>query len=97
MNRREWLVRAGVPFRLAHEVAGACVRRCEELGIGLDELTDEQLAGLSPHLTPAVRDVLSVTGSVASRSGRGGTAPVRVREQLAELESRATDLRGRFS
>ena len=32
----EWLVREGVPFRVAHEVAGACVRRCEELGIELD-------------------------------------------------------------
>ena len=31
----EWLVREGVPFRVAHEVAGACVRRCEELGIEL--------------------------------------------------------------
>ena len=40
----EWLVREGVPFRVAHEVAGACVRRCEELGIELDELTDEQFA-----------------------------------------------------
>ena len=28
----EWLVREHVPFREAHEVAGACVRRCEELG-----------------------------------------------------------------
>src|SRR5205085_8692627 len=36
----EWLVREGVPFRVAHEVAGACVRRCEELGCELDELTD---------------------------------------------------------
>ena len=48
----EWLVREGVPFRVAHEVAGACVRRCEELGCELDELTDEQLAEVSPHLTP---------------------------------------------
>ncbi|HRI98663.1 MAG TPA: argininosuccinate lyase, partial [Nocardioides sp.] len=72
----EWLVREGVPFRVAHEVAGACVQRCEELGCELDELTDEQLADLSPHLTPAVRDVLTVEGSVASRDGRGGTAPV---------------------
>ena len=31
----EWLVREGVPFRVAHEVAGACVRRCEERGIEL--------------------------------------------------------------
>ncbi len=40
----EWLVRQGVPFRVAHEVAGACVRRCEELGIELADLTDEQFA-----------------------------------------------------
>ena len=86
----EWLVREGVPFRVAHEVAGACVRRCEELGIELDELTDEQFAEISPALTPAVREVLTVEGSVASRDGRGGTAPVRVREQLAELDRRSS-------
>ena len=44
----EWLVREGVPFRVAHEVAGACVRRCEELGSSSHELTDEQLAEISP-------------------------------------------------
>jgi len=81
----EWLVREGVPFRVGHEVAGACVRRCEELGVDLDELTDAQFAEISPHLTPAVRDVLTVPGSVASRSSRGGTAPARVIEQLEEL------------
>ncbi len=81
----EWLVREGVPFRVAHELAGACVRRCEELGIELHQLTDEQFAQISPALTPAVRDVLTIEGSVAARTGRGGTAPVRVREQLAEL------------
>ena len=48
----EWLVREGVPFRVAHEVAGACVRRCEELGIELDELTDEQFAEISPAPHP---------------------------------------------
>jgi argininosuccinate lyase len=81
----EWLVRQDVPFRVAHEVAGACVRRCEDLGVELDELTDPQLAEIHPALTPAVREVLTVAGSVASRDGRGGTAPVRVVEQLAEL------------
>ena len=81
----EWLVREGVPFRVAHEVAGACVRRCEELGVELDELTDEQLAAIDVHLTPGVRDVLTVEGSVASRDARGGTAQVRVAEQLDEL------------
>lgn len=84
----EWLVREGVPFRIAHEVAGACVRRCEELGIELADLTDEQFAEISPSLTPGVRQVLTVEGSVSSRTGRGGTAPDRVREQLTELRGR---------
>ncbi|MFC5030350.1 argininosuccinate lyase [Streptomyces sp. SID13666] len=82
----EWLVKQGVPFRVAHEVAGECVKVCEAGGIELDELTDEQFAKISPHLTPEVRTVLNVKGALASRDGRGGTAPVRVAEQLAEVK-----------
>ncbi|MGA8248628.1 MAG: argininosuccinate lyase [Nocardioides sp.] len=89
----EWLVREGVPFRESHELAGACVRRCEELGCELTDLTDDQLAEVSPHLTPRVREVLTVGGSVASRRGRGGTAPERVREQLTEVTDRLRTLR----
>jgi argininosuccinate lyase len=89
----EWLVRQGVPFREAHEVAGAAVRRCEELGCDLPDLTDEQLAEISTYLVPAVREVLTVEGSVASRDGRGGTAPERVREQLGELADRVETAR----
>jgi argininosuccinate lyase len=89
----EWLVRAGVPFREAHEIAGAAVRRCEELGCDLPDLTDEQLTELSSHLTPEVRAVLTVEGSMSSRDGRGGTAPERVREQLAELAARSETAR----
>jgi argininosuccinate lyase len=92
----EWLVREGVPFRVAHEVAGACVRRCEELGIDLHQLSDDQFAEISPHLTPSVRDVLTAEGSVASRNGRGGTAPRRVREQLAELANAVSGHRDRL-
>ncbi|HSF36459.1 MAG TPA: argininosuccinate lyase [Nocardioides sp.] len=92
----EWLVREGVPFRDAHELAGACVRRCEELGCDLPDLTDEQLAAISPHLTPQVRSVLTVEGSVGSRSGRGGTAPTRVRDQLDELRVATTGHRDRL-
>ena len=83
----EWLVREGVPFRVAHELAGACVRRCEELGVELEELSDAQFAEIDPRLTPEVRGVLTVAGSVASRDGRGGTAPQRVAEQLDELRA----------
>ena len=93
----EWLVREGVPFRVAHELAGACVRRCEELGCELADLSDDELAALSPHLTPGVRDVLTSEGSVSSRDGRGGTAPDRVREQLAELQAVAGEHRAAVS
>ena len=89
----EWLVRRGVPFRVAHEVAGACVQTCEARGIALDELSDGDLAAISPHLTPEVRTVLSVTGSIASRDAVGGTAPVRVIEQLAAARALADEHR----
>ena len=85
----EWLVRQHVPFRVAHELAGTCVRVCEERGLGLAELSDDDLAAISPSLTPEVRDVLTVAGSIASRSGFGGTAPDRVAEQLVRLRARA--------
>jgi len=89
----EWLVRQGVPFREAHEVAGACVQVCEARGIELWDLSDDDLAGISGHLTPTVREVLTVNGSLASRSAVGGTAPVRVAEQLAAALARAAELR----
>jgi argininosuccinate lyase len=82
----EWLVRARLPFREAHAIAGQCVRVCEARGIELGQLSDDDFAAISPSLTPAVRDVLTVAGSLASRSGRGGTAPQRVVEQAERLD-----------
>ncbi|WP_129838488.1 argininosuccinate lyase [Streptomyces sp. RFCAC02] len=82
----EWLVRQGVPFRDAHEIAGECVKVCETEGIDLDGLTDEQFAKISAHLTPEVRSVLTVEGSLAARSARGGTAPSAVAVQLGEVK-----------
>jgi argininosuccinate lyase len=82
----EWLVRSGVVFREAHEIAGACVRAAEARDVELWDLTDAELQEVSVHLTPQVREVLSVRGSLDSRSAFGGTAPARVREQLVDLE-----------
>ena len=89
----EWLVRSGVPFRVAHEVAGACVRFCEDRGLELWDLTDDDLHGISSHLTPQVREVLTVAGSLASRDAVGGTAPARVAEQLRSARERVGELR----
>ena len=83
----EWLVRQGVPFREAHEVAGACVRTAEERGIELWDLTDADFSAVSAHLTASVRDVLTVRGALDSRNAFGGTAPARVEEQLGQLQT----------
>ena len=93
----DWLVRRRVPFTEAHDIAGAAVRVCEREGIELDQLSPDQLAGISPHLTAEVLEVLTVEGSVASRDGRGGTAPARVAEQLDELTEAVGTVRGRFT
>jgi argininosuccinate lyase len=85
----EWLVKRGVPFRDAHEISGALVKLCEERGVELSGVTDDMLASVSPELSAQVREVLTIEGSVASRDGVGGTAPVRVAEQRAELIARA--------
>ncbi|GAB3475089.1 argininosuccinate lyase [Amycolatopsis cihanbeyliensis] len=89
----EWLVRAGVPFRVAHEAAGECVRVAERRNVGLDELTDEELGTIHPALTPRVREVLTVPGSIASRDARGGTAPARVAEQRERLAAAVAEHR----
>ena len=89
----EWLVRQGVSFREAHEISGACVRECEGRGIELWDLSDHDLAKISTQLTPAVRAVLSVRGSLESRDSKGGTAPVRVREQLDLVRARVLEAR----
>jgi argininosuccinate lyase len=78
----EWLARQGVPFRTAHQAAGACVRLAESRGVGLSELSEMELAAVHPELTVDVRRVLNVAGSIGSRDAYGGTAPERVAEQL---------------
>lgn len=93
----EWLVRQGVPFRHAHEIAGACVQVAESRGIELWDLSESDLVEISPFLTPGVRTVLSLEGSLASRSAFGGTAPDRVREQLSALQEQLDDQRSHWS
>jgi argininosuccinate lyase len=82
----EWLVREGVPFREAHEVTGALVALCVARECGLDEVSDEDLAAVSPHLNPQVRSVLSVRGALASRTAPGSTGPGPVADQLSGVQ-----------
>jgi argininosuccinate lyase len=83
----ELLVRRGVPFREAHEVVGHLVVWCQVHDCDLPDVSDADLAKISPQLTPEVREVLSVQGALAARKSHGGTAPERVAEQLTALRA----------
>jgi argininosuccinate lyase len=89
----EWLVRQGVPFREAHELSGAAVKQAESRGVELWDLTDQEYAAISGHLTPEVRTVLSTEGSLNSRNSQGGTAPAAVERQLLALEGELAGVR----
>ena len=93
----EWLVRQGVPFRKAHEIAGACVKVAEERGVELWDLTDADFASIDPSLQPEVREVLTVEGALASRNAFGGTAPIRVSEQVNALVLQTSEARKRWT
>ena len=81
----DWLVReADVPFREAHHITGAAVKLAESKGAALDALSLEELRAIDPRIDERVFAALSVDASVASRASYGGTAPERVREQVAQ-------------
>ncbi|GIT86749.1 argininosuccinate lyase [Roseobacter sp. OBYS 0001] len=80
----DWLVRVlGLPFREAHHITGALVALAEAQKCDLPDLTLEDMRGVHADITADVFDVLGVENSVQSRISYGGTAPVRVREQIA--------------
>ena len=80
----DWLVRElNLPFRDAHHVTGSLVAVAEGKGCDLQDLTLEDMQAVHAGIRADVFDVLGVENSVASRMSYGGTAPVRVREQIA--------------
>lgn len=82
----DWLATRGVPFKEAHEITGALVQACEKHEIELWEASPAMLAQVDARLTPEVRDCLTLEAAIAARSGWGGTAPERVKEQMARLK-----------
>ncbi len=76
-----------MPFRDAHHVTGAVVKRAEALGAAtLADLPLAEFQAIEPRITEAARTALSVEASAASRTSFGGTAPERVREQIARWQ-----------
>ena len=85
----DWLVRElNLPFRKAHHVTGAAVKRAEALGVDLAQLPLAELQSLEPGVTEAVYKVLTPEASCASRQSFGGTAPEQVRARIVEWKSR---------
>lgn len=85
----DWLVRElNLPFRKAHHVTGAAVRRAEALGVDLSGLPLEELQKLEAGVTADVYKVLTPEASCASRQSFGGTAPEQVRARIAEWKER---------
>ena len=85
----DWLVRRlGLPFREAHHVTGALVKRAEEKGCDLADLGLDEMRAVHDGITAEVYDVLGVDNSVASRQSYGGTAPDQVRAQVARWQER---------
>jgi argininosuccinate lyase len=85
----DWLVRTlNLPFREAHHVTGAAVKRAEALGVDLPGLTLNDLQLLEPRITDDVYEVLAPGASAASRTSYGGTAPAQVRAQIQRWKER---------
>jgi argininosuccinate lyase len=84
----DWLVRTlRMPFREAHHVTGRIVALAEARGCDLPQVPLAEMQAVHPGITAEVFTVLGVDNSVASRTSYGGTAPVRVREQVARWQA----------
>ncbi|MBO9400294.1 argininosuccinate lyase [Shimia sp. R9_3] len=85
----DWLVRAlNMPFRDAHHVTGSLVAMAESKGCDLPDLTLADMKSVHDAITEDVFGVLGVHNSVSSRRSYGGTAPTRVREQIAYWQAK---------
>lgn len=84
----DYLVRAGVPFRDAHEVVGKAVRLGVDSQRDLSEISLPELQQFSAHIKQDVYEVLTLEGSVAARNHIGGTAPEQVRAAVQRARVR---------
>jgi argininosuccinate lyase len=83
----DFLAAKGVPFREAHHAVGRLVRRCEELGVTLEDVPPEELAAVHPALSEAPEGLLTSRGSVQNKRSAGSTAPGSIGEQLGQAKA----------
>jgi argininosuccinate lyase len=84
----DYLTRKGLPFRDAHETVGLAVRRAEQLGLDLAQLSLAELQQFSPLIGDDIFAILTVEGALAARDHLGGTAPKQVLAAIARARRR---------
>ncbi len=88
----DYLVRKGVPFRDSHECVARAVKAAEVKGVDLADLSLVELQAFSSVISDDVFASLTLEGSVAARKHLGGTAPDRVRAEIALAKTRLAAL-----
>ena len=83
----DFLAAEGIPFREAHHAVGRLVRRCEELGVSLEDVPQDELAAAHPALSEVPEELLTPRGSVRNKRSAGSTAPRSVDEQLGQAKA----------
>lgn len=84
----DYLVKKGLPFRDAHEAVARAVRFCVEKGCDLSEMTLDQMREFSDLIESDVMEILTLEGSVKARDHIGGTAPLQVKNAIANMRER---------
>jgi argininosuccinate lyase len=78
----DYLVQQGLPFRAAHHAVGAAVKLAEMKGVGLDQLSSDDVRAIDPAFGRNWRKVFDLRAAMARRAGTGMPGPVQVRRQL---------------
>jgi argininosuccinate lyase len=97
MAAATYLVREGVPFRLAHEYVGRAVQICLEKSCELQDLPLEELQAICPNFAEDLYNHLSLEAVLAGHDVPGGTAPARVAEALASARQRLEAEKGAYA
>jgi argininosuccinate lyase len=84
-----YLVRKGVPFRIAHEVVGKAVRVALDKQRELHDLSLEELQQIDANFDSAFYDFVKLKNVLAIHDVPGGTAPARVREAITAARKKA--------
>jgi len=93
----DYLVTKGIPFREAHSIVGAAVRKSIETGVNLEDMSLDQLREFSDKIDSDVFDFIPVKKCVERRESYGGTAPssadIQMSKAIEQLMTREEVLR----